>query len=62
MVKCNRFRRFSNLGISFILLFGVNSVYAGSTNVPKLNIIRDEFNAEEKLNLSIYNPKVKLTS
>uniref|UniRef100_UPI003D33C6F2 hypothetical protein n=1 Tax=Gilliamella sp. G0441 TaxID=3384760 RepID=UPI003D33C6F2 len=62
MKKHNWTRHPLCLGISAAFLLGSNSVYAGSTNVPKLNIIRDEFNAEEKLNLSIYNPKVKLTS
>ncbi|WP_141670696.1 hypothetical protein, partial [Gilliamella sp. Choc3-5] len=62
MGKCNRIPYFSCLGISAIFLLGSSAVYAKAGNVPKLNVIRDEFNTEEKLNLSIYNPKVKLTS
>ena len=62
MKKHNWTRHPLCLSISFAFLLGSNNVYAGSLDIPKLNIIRDEFNAEEKLNLSIYNPKVKLTS
>ncbi|MFQ1042599.1 hypothetical protein, partial [Gilliamella sp. CG16] len=62
MKKHNWTRHLPCLGISAAFLLGSNGVYAGADNVPKLNIIRDEFNAEEKLNLSIYNPKLKLTS
>ncbi|MCX8584772.1 hypothetical protein J3U16_01715 [Gilliamella sp. B3023] len=62
MVKFNRFRNISYLSISAAFLLGSNSVYASTETVPKLNIIRDEFNSAEKLNLSIYNPKLKLTS
>ncbi|OCG33072.1 hypothetical protein A9G33_01430 [Gilliamella sp. Choc3-5] len=62
MKKHNWTRHLPCLGVSAAFLLSSNTIYAGTHYVPKLNVIRDEFNTEEKLNLSIYNPKVKLTS
>ncbi|QIQ21237.1 hypothetical protein [Zophobihabitans entericus] len=50
------------LGMGTLFLFGSSVVYAQLAKQPTLAITTDQFNNEQKLNLSIYNPKLTLTS
>lgn len=64
MKKNNWAQSLPGLSVGVCLLFGSSVVYADmqhtSSFQPQMNLIQDNFNTEQKLNLSIYNPRITL--
>lgn len=50
------------VGMGAVFLFGSSLVYADLSHSPQMTVIKDQFNNQQKLNLSIYNPKISLNS
>lgn len=48
------------IGLGILITWGASTVSAGLLIAPELAITQDQFNTEQKLNLTIYNPKVYL--